>query len=118
MVYGEVADSDPGRAAAAVPAAALLRDDAVATPTADRLTQFAQHTLCARRARSRYHHHMGAYVEAPADVDELMSVTGAEVGLLFDSGHMTFAGGDAVDDAARSTSRASATCTARTCGRT
>ena len=39
---------------------------------------------------------MGAYVEAPADVDRLMEVTGDEVGLLFDSGHMTFGGGDAV----------------------
>jgi inosose dehydratase len=38
-----------------------------------------------------------AYVEAPADVDELMKRVGPEVGLLFDSGHMTFAGGDAVD---------------------
>ena len=38
---------------------------------------------------------MGAYVETPADVDELMALVGDEVGLLFDSGHMTFAGGDA-----------------------
>jgi inosose dehydratase len=33
--------------------------------------------------------------ETPADVDRLMSLVGAEVGLLFDSGHMSFAGGDA-----------------------
>ena len=39
---------------------------------------------------------MGAYVEAPADVDELMRRVGPEVGLLYDTGHMTFAGGDAV----------------------
>ena len=39
---------------------------------------------------------MGAYVETPADVDQLMALVGDEVGLLFDSGHMTFAGGDAV----------------------
>src|SRR5207247_235141 len=32
----------------------------------------------------------------PADVDRLMSLVGDEVGLLFDSGHMMFAGGDAV----------------------
>ena len=38
---------------------------------------------------------MGAYVETPADVDRLMALVGDEVGLLFDSGHMTFAGGDA-----------------------
>ena len=39
---------------------------------------------------------MGAYVETPADVDRLIAHSGDEVGLLFDSGHMTFAGGDAV----------------------
>jgi inosose dehydratase len=41
--------------------------------------------------RLAYHHHMGAYVQSPQDVDALMAGTGSEVGLLFDSGHMTFA---------------------------
>ena len=58
-------------------------------------SRFRAHTL-ARGVRLAYHHHMGAYVETPADVDRLMALTGAEVGLLFDTGHMTFAGGDAV----------------------
>jgi hypothetical protein len=61
---------------------------------AERLTAFARHTL-AHGVRLAYHHHMGAYVETPADVDKLMALVGDEVGLLFDSGHMTFAGGDA-----------------------
>jgi len=60
---------------------------------------------------------MGAYVEAPADIDQLMHLTGPEVGLLFDSGHAMFAGGDAVAVLARTLS-AYATCTARTCGPT
>jgi inosose dehydratase len=38
---------------------------------------------------------MGAYVETADDVDRLMRVTGPEVGLLHDTGHVTFAGGDA-----------------------
>jgi inosose dehydratase len=38
---------------------------------------------------------MGAYVETPDDVDALMTRVGDAVGLLFDTGHMTFAGGDA-----------------------
>ena len=37
---------------------------------------------------------MGAYVETPADVDRLMALTSDAVGLLFDAGHITFAGGD------------------------
>ena len=62
---------------------------------ADKLTAFAAHLL-AHGVRLAYHHHMGAYVETPADVDQLMALTGSEVGLLFDTGHITFAGGDAL----------------------
>jgi inosose dehydratase len=39
---------------------------------------------------------MGAYVQSPEDVDRLMAVTGPDVGLLYDTGHISFAGGDAV----------------------
>jgi inosose dehydratase len=49
----------------------------------------------ARDVRLAYHHPMGAYVETPEDVDRLMSVTDDEVGLVHDTGHVTFAGGDA-----------------------
>lgn len=94
MVYGEVADSIQG---APQP---LYKRPRFFTPQqwdayADRLTRFAKHTL-AHGVRVAYHHHMGAYVETPADVDEIMKRVGPDVGLLFDSGHMTFAGGDAV----------------------
>jgi len=71
---------------------------------ADKLNAFAQHTL-SRGVRVAYHHHMGAYVETPADVDRLMSLTSESVGLLFDSGHMTFAGGDAAAVLARHVGR-------------
>lgn len=37
---------------------------------------------------------MGAYVETPADIDALMRRTSDAVGLLLDTGHITFAGGD------------------------
>ena len=94
MVYGEVEDSIQG-----APQPLYKRPrfftSAQWDAYADRLTQFAKHTL-SHGVRVAYHHHMGAYVEAPADVDELMKRVGPEVGLLFDSGHMTFAGGDAV----------------------
>jgi inosose dehydratase len=42
------------------------------------------------------HHHMGTVVESQADVDRLMENSGKEVGLLLDTGHMTFAGGDPI----------------------
>jgi inosose dehydratase len=43
-----------------------------------------------------YHHHMGTVVETEREIDLLMANTGAAVGLLLDSGHLTFAGGDVV----------------------
>ncbi|MFO1395525.1 MAG: myo-inosose-2 dehydratase [Burkholderiales bacterium] len=94
MVYGEVADSIQG-----APQPLYKRPrfftSAQWDAYAERLTRFARYTL-EHGMRVAYHHHMGAYVEAPADVDELMRRVGPEVGLLFDTGHMTFAGGDAV----------------------
>jgi inosose dehydratase len=94
MVYGEVADSIQGAPVPLYKRPRFSRDEQWKA-YADRLTAFARHTL-ARGVRLAYHHHMGSYVEAPADVDRLMALAGEEVGLLFDSGHMTFAGGDAV----------------------
>ncbi|WP_240476571.1 myo-inosose-2 dehydratase [Geminicoccus roseus] len=43
-----------------------------------------------------FHHHMGTVVETEREVDLLMASTGEAVGLLFDTGHLTFAGGDCV----------------------
>lgn len=94
MVYGEVADAIQGRPQ---PLYQRPRFTSMARwqAYADKMTAFARHTL-AHGVRLSYHHHMGAYVESPADVDMLMALTGPELGLLFDSGHMTFGGGDAV----------------------
>ena len=94
MVYGEVADSIQSSPVPLYKRPQFFRDDQWKA-YADRLTTFAKHTL-KHGVRLAYHHHMGAYVETPADVDRLMPLVGEEVGLLFDSGHMTFAGGDAV----------------------
>ena len=41
-----------------------------------------------------YHHHMGTIVETEREIDLLMRHTGTAVGLLLDTGHLTFAGGD------------------------
>ena len=43
-----------------------------------------------------FHHHMATAIETEDDVDRLMNFTGEAVGLLFDTGHITFAGGDAL----------------------
>ena len=44
--------------------------------------------------RLAYHHHMGTVVESEADIDRLMAATDASVGLLLDTGHLVYAGGD------------------------
>ena len=94
MVYGEVADSIQGSPVPLYKRPRFFRADEWQRYAA-RVTAFARYTL-AQGVRLAYHHHMGAYVQAPEDVDTRMSLAGDEVGLLFDSGHMTFAGGDAV----------------------
>jgi inosose dehydratase len=103
MVYGEVADSIQGAPKPLYKRPRFVRDEQW-VDYADRLTRFARHTL-SHGVRLAYHHHMGAYVETPADVDRLMGLAGEEVGLLFDSGHMTFAGGDAAAMLARHVAR-------------
>jgi inosose dehydratase len=93
MVYGEVADSIQGASEPLYKRPRFFKAQQWQR-YGERLTAFARYTL-AHGVRVAYHHHMGAYVETPADVDKLMALVGDEVGLLFDSGHMTFAGGDA-----------------------
>ncbi|ADU72519.1 myo-inosose-2 dehydratase [Pantoea sp. At-9b] len=41
-----------------------------------------------------FHHHMGTAIEDQHDIDRLMAATNDKVGLLFDSGHLVFAGID------------------------
>jgi inosose dehydratase len=46
--------------------------------------------------RMAFHHHMGTIVESDEEVGLLMRHTGEAVGLLYDTGHSVFAGGDPV----------------------
>ena len=41
-----------------------------------------------------YHHHMAAPIETEEELDLLMKHSGAALPLLYDAGHMAFAGGD------------------------
>jgi inosose dehydratase len=96
MVYGEVADSIQGKQSIALSQRPQFAGDAQWHEYAQKLDAFAHYTL-SRGIGLAYHHHMGAYVETVGDVDRLMSLTGPDVGLLFDSGHIAFAGGDPLD---------------------
>ena len=56
------------------------------TELADRMADFG--------VGMAFHHHMGTIVETDDEVDRLMAATGKSVGLLFDTGHCLFSGGD------------------------
>ncbi|HEY2946475.1 MAG TPA: TIM barrel protein [Vicinamibacteria bacterium] len=44
------------------------------------------------------HHHAGTFVETPAEIDRLLATTDADlVGLLLDTGHCVYGGGDPLD---------------------
>ena len=58
-----------------------------------KLTAVADH-LQERGVPMSYHPHMGTIVETDEEVDLLMANTGPSVGLLVDTGHVTYAGGD------------------------
>ena len=58
-----------------------------------------------RGIKLAYHHHMDTVVETEAEIDRLMAETGPEVGLLLDTGHLTYAGGDPVAVAKRHVQR-------------
>ena len=56
------------------------------TGLADRMAEFG--------VGMAFHHHMGTIVETDEEVGRLMNATGGSVGLLFDTGHCLFSGGD------------------------
>jgi inosose dehydratase len=57
----------------------------------DRLTRLADR-MNSEGLRLAYHHHMGTVVQSQQDVELMMEGTGPNVGLLLDTGHLTFAG--------------------------
>ncbi|AJZ91180.1 Rhizopine catabolism protein mocC [Beauveria bassiana D1-5] len=70
----------------------------------EKLTAFARYTQ-QQGVQIAYHHHMGTVIESADDVNNLMIHTGPEVGLLLDTGHLTFAGADPLAVAERWISR-------------
>ncbi|MGH8726479.1 MAG: myo-inosose-2 dehydratase [Burkholderiales bacterium] len=61
-------------------------------PFCQRLDAIADH-LKGQGLKLAYHHHMGTVIQSEDEVDRMMDSTRA-VGLLLDTGHLTFAGGE------------------------
>jgi inosose dehydratase len=101
VVYGEVAGSIQGRIDTPLAKRPRFANDAAWAAYAQRLEAFGAHLKATYGLTLAYHHHMGAYVESPQDVDRLMALTGRDVGLLFDTGHAYYGGATDVAAALR-----------------
>jgi inosose dehydratase len=92
VVYADVSGGKHGDAARRLSARPVLPGDAWAgygrqvTALAERMAAFG--------VGMAFHHHMGTIVQTAGEIDALMAHTGAAAGLLFDSGHCLFGGGD------------------------
>ena len=92
IVYGETYETVQNRQERPLSSRPKLADFDVAAYGA-RLTALAEH--CASQGVPlTFHHHMGTAVESETEIDQLMAHTGDAVGLLLDTGHLVFAGGD------------------------
>lgn len=93
VVYGECAGTIQGQIDTPVSNRPHFANDALWQAYAERLNAFGEHLLTTYDIKLAYHHHMGAYVESPDDIDKLMDLTDpAKVFLLFDTGHAYFGG--------------------------
>ena len=94
VVYGETARSIQGVRSAPLVTGPRLSDDEMRV-YGRKMTAFAE--WCADEGMPiAYHHHMGAAVETEAEIDSLMNHTGEALQLLYDTGHLAFAAGDAL----------------------
>ncbi len=98
VVYGECAGTIQGQIDTPLARRPRFTDAQQWQAYGRRLNTFGAHLQATYGITLAYHHHMGAYVESPQDIDQLMAVTDpAAVGLLFDTGHAWFGGaGDPV----------------------
>jgi inosose dehydratase len=90
IVYGEVGRSIQGDRSKPLSTKPRLTGDEMKA-YARRVTEFAE-WVEAQGMPVVYHHHMAAVVETEHELDSFMHHSG--VSLLFDAGHMAFAGGD------------------------
>lgn len=92
IVYGEVAASIQGNRATPLAQKRKLSADEMKT-YARNMTKFGE--WCAEQGMPlSYHHHMGAVVQFEDEIDAFMANSGEGIPLLYDAGHLAFAGGD------------------------
>lgn len=92
LLYAETTGTVQNRMEVPVADRPVMPDEAF-EPYGAKLTALAD-WLAAEGCPMTYHHHMGTVVETEREIDLLMAHSGPSVGLLLDTGHLTFAGGD------------------------
>lgn len=92
LVYGETAGTIQGERNTPLDRRRTLSEEQI-REYGHKMTTFAE--WCAEHGMPiAYHHHMAAPIETERDVDLLMNHSGEGLPLLYDPGHMAFAGGD------------------------
>jgi inosose dehydratase len=92
IVYGETAGTIQGDRSAPLATKRKLSEDQIKV-YGRTMTAFGE--WCANQGMPiSYHHHMAAPIETEEELDLLMKHSGEGLHLLFDAGHMAFAGGD------------------------
>jgi inosose dehydratase len=92
IVYGECARTVQGDRSKPLATKPKLSEDEIRV-YARRMTAFGE--WCAEQGMPlSYHHHMAAVIETEPELDMFMKHSGEGIPLLFDAGHMAFAGGD------------------------
>ncbi len=92
IVYGETARSIQGVRSAPLATKPKLSADEMKA-YGRKMTAFAE--WCAdQKMPISYHHHMAAAIETEPEIDAFMANSGEALKLLFDAGHLAFAGGD------------------------
>jgi inosose dehydratase len=92
IVYGECARTIQGDRSKPLATKPKLSEDEIKV-YARKMTKFGE--WCAEQGMPlSYHHHMAAVIETEPELDMFMKHSGQGIPLLFDAGHMAFAGGD------------------------
>jgi len=92
IVYGETAGTIQGDRSAPLATKRRLSEDEIRA-YGRKMTEFGE--WCSEEGMPiAYHHHMAAVIETEDELDLLMKHSGAGLPLLYDAGHMAFAGGD------------------------
>jgi inosose dehydratase len=103
MVFAETTGCVHGDRAAKIAARRKISEPEMVELGA-RLSQLGAR-MAARGVRLAYHHHMGTAIQTEAEIDALMAATTSDVGLLLDTGHLTYADGDVLRTAKRHAAR-------------